>query len=275
MLSRAVLSRAVLADPAPACYHHAMGAEGRCRTEASVAAGLFTTTHWSVVLAAGQRGTSQANEALGQLCQTYWRPLYAYVRQQGYQPADSQDLTQEFFARLLARNYIGHADPACGRFRTFLLTSLKHFLVSDWRRAQRQKRGGGRVIPWDMEWAESGAGINTSGELTPEDAYDRRWALTLMERVLGLLREEYTAGGKGELFEQLKGCVWGEQAGPSYAAIGASLRLSEGTIKVCVHRLRRRCRELLRAEISHTVSRPEEVEDELRHLLAVVGRSMA
>ncbi len=249
---------------APREHEHG-GTETR-GTEAS-----FGTTHWSVVLSAGERDSLQSTEALEQLCQLYWPPLYAYVRRQGYQPADAQDLIQEFFTRLLERNYISHADPGYGRFRTFLLTSLKHFLVSNWRRSQRQKRGGRLVVSWDALQADQGAGEAVS-TLTPDQIFDERWALTLMERVLGLLRAEYTQAGKGHLFEQLKGCIWGEQTGASYAEIAALLGLSETMIKVSVHRLRHRCRDLLRAEVAHTVARPKDIDEELRYLLKIFDR---
>ncbi len=233
-------------------------------------AGTFATTHWSVVVAAAQPESPQSREALEQLCQAYWPPLYAYVRRQGFQPAEAEDLTQEFFARLLERNYIGHADPACGRFRTFLLTSLKRFLVSDWRRSQRQKRSRQAVVSLDA--LKAGRGDEAANDVTPEELFEQRWALTLMERVLALLQEEYSHAGKRELFDQLKGCVWGERVGASYTEIARSLGRTEGMIKVSVHRLRHRCRDLLRAEIAKTVLRPEEIDDELHHLLTVFGR---
>ncbi len=239
-------------------------------SDSRVHGGTFATTHWSVVLAAAKPESPQSREALEQLCQAYWPPLYSYVRRQGFQPAEAEDLTQEFFARLLERNYVGHADPACGRFRTFLLTSLKRFLVSDWRRSRRQKRSGQAVV--SLEVLTANRGHEAANDLTPEELFEKLWALTLMDRVLALLHDEYGRAGKSELFDQLKGCVWGERVGASYTEIATSLGLTEGMIKVSVHRLRHRCRDLLRAEIARTVLRPEEIDDELHHLLAVFGR---
>jgi RNA polymerase sigma-70 factor (ECF subfamily) len=211
-----------------------------------------------------------ASQALEGLCSAYWPPLYAYVRRQGHGPDDAQDLTQEFFARLLVKRYLQHADPACGRFRTFLLTSLKHFLISDWRKGTRQKRGGGHTpLSMDAETAEQGYAAEPVEALTPEGIYERRWAATLIERVLTRLRSEYADAGKDRLFERLKDSLWGEGSSSPYATLAAELGVSEGALKVSAHRLRQRCRELLRAEIAQTVARPEEIDEELQHLMAV------
>jgi RNA polymerase sigma-70 factor (ECF subfamily) len=236
------------------------------------AASSFTTTHWSVVLAAGHSSAPGACEAMETLCRAYWYPLYAYVRRQGHPPEHAQDLTQEFFAHLLEKKCVAQADPARGRFRTFLLSALKHFLVNEWKRAARQKRGGGGVtLSWNVLAAEPRYAAEPLDNLTPEVLYERRWAVTLLDRVLDALRQEYVADDKGPLFDQLKGYVWGEQSAAPGAVAAARLGLSEGAVKTAAHRLRLRCRALLRAEIAHTVATPAEVDEELRHLLAVLS----
>jgi RNA polymerase sigma factor (sigma-70 family) len=232
----------------------------------------FATTHWSVVLAAGHGTLPGAQEALEMLCQAYWYPLYAYVRRQGHSPEDAQDLTQEFFARFLEKHSVGLADPARGRFRTFLLTALKNFLTNEWIKNARQKRGSGRAfLSWDLQGAENRYATEPSDGTTPETIFEQRWAVTLLERVLTLLREECLAGDKGALFEQLKDYVWGEKSGVTYAEVAGALGLSEGAVKVAVHRLRHRFGELLRSEIAHTVARPEEIDDEVRHLIEMIS----
>jgi RNA polymerase sigma-70 factor (ECF subfamily) len=236
----------------------------------SASPGEFATTHWSVVVAAGDTQTAQSAEALETLCRTYWFPLYAYVRRQGASLEEAEDLTQEFFLRLLSGRLVKYAHPECGRFRTFLLTSLKHFLVSEWRKAERQKRGGGQFfVPWDTRAAEQYYAAEPPGALAAEQIYEKRWALTLMERALTRLRDEYHAAGKGPLFEALKQCVWGEESPRPYAQIAKELGVTEEAVKTGVHRLRERCREVLRTEVAHTVARPEEIDDELRHLIEV------
>jgi len=232
--------------------------------------GEFPATHWSVVLAAGQGEVHGAQQALEALCRAYWSPLYAYVRRQGREAEEAQDLTQEFFARLLSKRYLQRADPVCGRFRTFLLTSLKNFLISEWRKEARQKRGGGHVmLSLDVEMAEQGYGAEAANGLTPEGIYERRWAATLIERVLARLRSEYAVAGKGRLFDRLRDSLWGEQNRAPYAEIAAQLGQSESALKVNAHRLRLRCREILRDEIGQTVAGPDEIDEELRHLLTV------
>jgi len=232
----------------------------------------FVTTHWSVVLAAGHNDTPRAQAALERLCRAYWYPLYAYVRRRGHSPEDAQDLTQEFFARLLARNWLGSADPGKGRFRTFLLTALKHFLADEWDRLKAQKRGGGqRALPLDVETAESRFQLEPADPLTAEKVYERRWAQTLLETVFEELRQAYAAEGKADLFAELKGSLVQARAAVPYADLAARLNLSEGAVRVAVHRLRRRYRELLRAEIAHTVAEPGEVEEELRYLFRALA----
>jgi RNA polymerase sigma factor (sigma-70 family) len=230
-------------------------------------AGNFNTTHWSVVLLAGQSMIPQAEAALENLCRTYWYPLYAYVRRQGHSAHDAQDLTQEFFARLLQKNYINLAAPERGRFRSFLLKSMHHFLVSDWVRGQAQKRGGGRkIFSLDEVAAEQTYLQEPAGQLAPESLYDKRWALTVLDRALDRLREDYGAAGKGALFDQLKGSLLAD--GSTYAELAALLGMSEGAVKVAVHRMRQRFRQVVRAEVAHTVADPAHVDEELRCLRA-------
>ena len=232
----------------------------------------FTTTHWSVILMAGQADSPQANEALERLCRTYWYPLYVYVRRQGNSPEDAQDLTQIFFSHLLEKNCFAKADRDRGKFRTFLLRSLKNFLVNQWKRSGRLKRGGGvEFLSMDANVAEDRYAAEPANTSNPDAAYEQRWAVTLIEQVLNTLRREYTAANKARLFEELKGLIWGDKSTACYAEIAGHLNLTEGTVKVAVHRLRQRFRELLRTEVAHTVARPEDVDDELRHLIAVVG----
>jgi RNA polymerase sigma factor (sigma-70 family) len=235
-------------------------------------AGEFATTHWSVVARAAQLSGPSAQAALEQLCRAYWRPLYAYLRRQGQGPEEAEDLTQEFFARLLEKRYLEHADAARGRFRNFLLTSLKRFLVTEWRRTARQKRGGGQpVLSLDAASAAAGDDAELADSLTPEKAFEKRWALTLMERVLSALASEYAAADKTPLFEALKDSLWGEQPARPYSELAQRLGVSEGAVKVSAHRLRLRCRGLLRAEVGQTVACPQEIDAELRHLVAVLS----
>jgi len=232
----------------------------------------FALTRWSVVLAAGQTDSTNARDALENLCRAYWPPLYAFVRRQGHNPADAQDLTQEFFARFLQKNYLGAVDPAKGRFRSFLLASLKHFLANEWDKARAAKRGGGGVlVPINTDSAETSCGVEPSDQLTPEKLFERRWALTLLEQVLARLRAEHLRDGKTELFEQLKATLTGERTSLPYAQIASRLGMSEVAIKVTVHRLRQRYREILREEISHTVSAPDQIEDEIRSLFSALS----
>jgi RNA polymerase sigma factor (sigma-70 family) len=232
---------------------------------------VFATTRWSMVLAAGHSSVPGAQEALEKLCRAYWYPLYVYVRRQGQSPQDAQDLTQEFFARLLEKKYLRLADPERGKFRAFLLKSLQHFLVNEWEKARAQKRGGGQsVIHLDAEIAESRYAAEPVQALTLDQAYEKRWAVTLIETVVARLRESYSSDGRLPVFEDLKRFIWGEQAPLSYAEAAAQLGLSEGAVKVAVHRLRARYRELLRAEIAETVATPGEVDEELEHLISVL-----
>lgn len=232
----------------------------------------FTPTHWSVVVAAGRSDSTQAQVALEKLCRTYWPPIYAFVRRQGHGPHDAQDLTQEFFARLLGKNHLAVVDRSKGRFRSFLLASVKHFLANEWDKSQAQKRGGGQVlIPIDVASVESSCGFQPADHLTAEKIFERRWALTLLDQVLRRLREDYARDGKEKLFEQLKPTLTEASRTVGYAEIATRLDLTEGAVKVAVHRLRGRYRELLRAEIGETVASAEEVEDEIRNLFAALA----
>jgi len=233
--------------------------------------GVFATTHWSVVLAAGQSPAPSAQAALEKLCRTYWFPLYAFARRQGHSPEDAQDLTQEFFSRLLQKNYLARADPDRGKFRTFLLRSLRNFLINEWKREGRLKRGGGvEFISIDTTTAEDRYAAQVADAFDPDAEYETRWAVNLIELVLNALRQEFSAADKAPLFEELKGFVWGDKSTASYADIAKHLNLTEGNVKVTVHRLRQRFRELLRAEVANTVERPEDIDSELRHLISVL-----
>jgi RNA polymerase sigma-70 factor (ECF subfamily) len=235
----------------------------------SEAAG-FAATRWTLVLAAARGKTSsRAADALAELCRIYWYPLYAYIRRRGYSTQDAEDLAQEFFYQLLVRDSLEGIVPDKGKFRSFLLAALKHFLANEWDRTQAQKRGGGQtIVSLDAPSAEIRFRVEPSHDLTPEKLFERQWALTVLNRVLSRLQEEFAAGGKAGLFERLKGFLAGGPTTASYADVGRELEMSEGAVKVAVHRLRRRYRELLREEIAQTVSRPEEIEGEIRYLLS-------
>ncbi|HVM61987.1 MAG TPA: sigma-70 family RNA polymerase sigma factor [Verrucomicrobiae bacterium] len=232
-------------------------------------AGRFAATRWTVVLTAGQGASPQAGRALEQLCRAYWYPLYAYVRRRGYDVHEAEDLTQEFFARLLAKNYLAGVDPSKGKFRSFLLASLKHFLANEWDRAHAAKRGGGQpLLPLDTQSAETRYRQEPADELTAEKLLERQWALALLDQVLDRLQAEFAADGKSEQFDQLKLFLTEGKGATSYAAMATKLGTTEGAVKVAVHRLRRRYRELLREEIAHTVASPAEIDEEIRHLFA-------
>ena len=233
----------------------------------------FQETHWSVVLAAGDSRSPQAADALEKLCSAYWYPLYAYVRRKGHSQEDAQDLTQEFFARLLEKKYLKLADRERGKFRGFLLTSLKHFLVNEWEKARTAKRGGGQtVLPLDEQLAESRYLAEPSADSSPDALFEKRWAITVLEQVLARLRQESVGAGKGELFELLRDFLWGDKNLAPQTEIGAQLGLSAAAVKSAVHRLRLRYRELLRAEIGNTMARAEDIDEELRYLVSVLAR---
>jgi RNA polymerase sigma-70 factor (ECF subfamily) len=233
--------------------------------------GAFATTHWSVVLAARERGDSpQATAALEKLCRAYWYPLYAYVRRQGCSPEDAQDLTQEFFARLLAKDYLAAVHPEKGKFRWFLLSAVKRFLHNEQQRALAAKRGGGAFhVPFDGEKAEDRYRLEAADHLTPDKLYDRVWAVNLIEAANRSLEEEYRLEGKAGFFEQLKVFLSGDRCGLAYVEIGARLEMTEGAVKVAVHRLRHRYRDVLREQIAQTVTTRTEIEEELRDLWAI------
>jgi RNA polymerase sigma-70 factor (ECF subfamily) len=229
----------------------------------------FATTRWTLVLAAGARSTPNADVALEELCRTYWYPLYAYVRRQVQSREDAQDLTQSFFARFLQKNYLEKLQAGHGKFRAFLLASLKHFLANEWDRSRRLKRGGG-VPPISLDWqdADTRWQIEPADHLSPDKIYDRAWAVTLLERVITRLREENSDDGKAALFEQLKPFLMVGRSQIPCAQAAAGLAMSEGAVRVAIHRLRRRYRELLREEIGQTLSDPAQVEEELRALFS-------
>jgi RNA polymerase sigma-70 factor (ECF subfamily) len=222
------------------------------------------------VLQAGQNDSPQASAAMSRLCRTYWYPLYAYVRRKGHDAEEAQDLTQQFFARLLAKNYVSLADRSKGKFRSYLLGSLEHFLAHEWTRAHAQKRGGGQApISLDEMDPESRYLLEPRDDLSPDKIFERRWATTILEQALVVLRREYAARNQTESFAKLEGLLSGNVS-DSYAKVAASLQMTEGALKVAVHRLRKRYGELIRAHIAQTVTRPEEVEEELQYLFTVL-----
>ncbi len=229
----------------------------------------FATTHWSVVAAAGGESSPLAREALATLCSAYWYPLYAYVRRRGYQPDEAQDLVQGFFAQLLEKDRIRAADPARGRFRSFLLASFNNFVANQRRDAQTAKRGGGhRVLSLDFNSGEDRYHLEPSHEVTPEVIFQRRWAMTVLENAVGRLEQELEQAGKKDQFETLRAFLGGESEPPAYCDVAEELNTTEGAAKVAVHRLRRRCGEILREEISQTVTSDEDIDQELRDLFA-------
>jgi RNA polymerase sigma-70 factor (ECF subfamily) len=234
---------------------------------------VFVTTRWSVILAAGGVDTTQAREAISCLCKTYWYPLYAYVRRQGHSPENAQDLTQEFFANLLAHNWVARADRHKGRFRSFLLMVLKRFLANEWEKAKTLKRGGQvRLVPLLLDTAETRYSQEPADTSTPEEVFEKQWALTLLQTVLQRLRQEYARKGKGELFSRLEPSLVGSRETQPYGSLAAELGMTEGAVKVAVSRLRERYRKYLREEIAHTVASPVQVDEELRHLFRALAR---
>jgi RNA polymerase sigma-70 factor (ECF subfamily) len=229
----------------------------------------FASTHWSIVAAAGRKQSPEASDALATLCRTYWYPLYAYARRRLAQPEDAQDLTQEFFARLLEKDYLQAADPERGKFRSFLLTAFQRFLAKEHARAGAQKRGGQhRLFSLDIQEGERSYRYEPADPITPETLFERRWAMTLLEQALARLRQELTDGGKERLYDALKGTLTGDGINEPYEQIGAELGMSVPAVKTAAHRLRRRYQELLRAEVAQTVASPGDVDDELRDLFA-------
>ena len=231
----------------------------------------FPTTRWTLVVAAAGSQRKEARAALVSLCEGYWYPLYAYLRRRGYSADDAQDLTQAFFMRVLEGRYLDRADPGKGRFRSFLLTSLKFFVADEEDRHRAQKRGGGLVVPLEFSSGEERYQREPAHDETPERLFERRWALEVLDRVVEKLRQEFVQHGRPEHFERLKVFLLGQSDTP-YAAIARDMNTSEGALKVAIHRLRKRYRVLLRQEIADTVSDPAEVESELRFLAAVLTR---
>lgn len=232
---------------------------------------LFVTTRWSVVLAAQEKSSPESADALETLCRAYWYPLYAYVRSSGHPPHDAQDLTQEFFTRLLAKDYLQAADREKGRFRTFLRVCLKRFLANEWERQRAAKRGGGeRPTSLDAALAEQRYATELTSGIAPDRLYERQWALTLLEQALARLRAEYTAADKLAEFDHLKSTLTAERGAIPYAALATALGSTEGATRVAVHRLRKRYRELFRATVADTVSEPRDVDDEVRYVVSVL-----
>ena len=228
----------------------------------------FVTTHWSVVLSAGHNDTPRAAEALQRLCQTYWYPLYTYVRRRGHSPQDAQDLTQGFFACLLERQSLATADPEKGRFRSFMLGAMNYFLATEWAKMQTQKRGGGReIFSLDLAAAEQRFDLESADHATPDKAFDQAWATALLDKVLSQLEAEFRREGKIQLFDTLKQTLAGSRESQPYGVLAAQLSINEGAVKTAVHRLRKRYRQLLEAEIANTVTSPDEVKEEMRYLL--------
>ncbi len=232
----------------------------------------FRTTHWSVVLAASHTDTTQRHSALTALCQCYWYPLYAFARRQGRNPQEAEDLTQEFFARLLVKNGLASVRPENGRFRSFLLASLKNFLANDWDRNHTVKRGGDfAIISWEDQAGENRYMREPRHEATPEKLFEQSWALTVIESVLEQLRKEYVDAGKGGVFEAIQSYLE-EEGAETYAEMAAKLNMTEGAVKMAVLRLRENFRHRLRSEIAQTVANSGEIDEELRHLFACLGR---
>ena len=232
----------------------------------------FPTTRWSVVLAAKNRERPESAQALETLCRNYWYPLYVFVRSSGWAPADAEDLTQEFFARLLEKDYLRVVEPHKGRFRTFLRFALKRFLGNEWKRMSAAKRGSGqRPIPFDAALAEERFSAECAGTLSPEQIYDRQWALSLLDDAVARLALEYEAAGKASLFAALKPCLTAERGSIPYASIAATLAMSESTARVTLHRLRKRFREVFRETVADTVCSAAEADNEIREVLAVLS----
>jgi RNA polymerase sigma-70 factor (ECF subfamily) len=231
--------------------------------------GQFPATRWSLILATRQQPTAGAREALASLCGTYWYPLYAYIRRQGHAVEDAQDLTQGFFTALIEKQYLADFDQARGRFRAFLLGAFKHYVSNERDRRNARKRGGGApAVSLDTEDAERRYSLEPSHDLTPEKIYEKRWALVLLDQALDRLRRECSANMR---FDRLSAFLTSEPVGASYLEVAEDLGMSEGAVKVAVHRLRRRFRDCLNAEIAQTVAGPEEIREEMIFLLSAVS----
>jgi RNA polymerase sigma factor (sigma-70 family) len=233
---------------------------------------IFATTHWTVVVAAGRKHTPQSDQALEDLCKTYWFPLYAYVRRRGHSKEDAEDLTQTFFERFLTRNYLEGLNAERGRFRAFLLASLKHFLANEWDKSQRQKRGGNAThLSLDWQTADTQFQVAASSQSNPDKTFDREWAVALLAKVIERLRRECEVDGKARHFEQIKNSLSMGKGAVSYADIARVLQMDEGAVRVAVHRLRKRYRQLLIDEIAQTLSDPAQADEELQALFSAFG----
>jgi RNA polymerase sigma factor (sigma-70 family) len=233
---------------------------------------IFATTHWSVVLAAGQGQSAPAQQALEKLCRAYWYPIYAYVRRKGHKAEEAQDLTQEFFAQLIAKEHFRQADRNKGKFRGFLLSRLDFFLAREWTRAHRQKRGGEfTFVSMDSQSPEQRYLLEPADLETPEKKFLRQWALTVLKQAMNALERECEVHDKGSLFREAKSLISGDREGTPYPQISKNLNMSEGAVRVAVHRLRQRYGELVREEVGHTVTTEEEVDEELRYLFQILS----
>lgn len=242
------------------------------KKSSSAGASRFATTHWTVVLTAGKPDSSRYQQALETLCQTYWFPLYAYLRRQGHDAHQSEDYVQAFFAKLLEKHGLRLADPKRGKFRSFLLAALKHFLSNELDRIRAQKRGGNlKVLSLNNQDAETRYSLQPTHQLTPEKLFQRHWALTLLERTLTRLQAEAVHGDKQELFDRLKGYLTGEKDSAPYKDAAAELNMTEGAVKAAVHRLRVRYRQLLRDEIAQTVANKDQIDEEIRDLFTALA----
>ena len=258
--------------PAPArCRSNDVVGAHETSTNVPPGQSSFDTTRWSVVTAAGERLSPEAATALETLCRAYWYPLYCYIRRKGLAPSDAQDVTQEFFCRLIGKNYLESVDRSRGSFRSFLLASVNHLLANEWDKARALKRGGGRqILSLDAEEAEGRFVQEPAAHDSPEKAFDRRWALTLLDHALARLRDEFAAEGKLAQFDLLKGFLSDVAGDCEYATLAEPLGLEDGGVAVAVHRLRVRYREIVRSEIAQTVANEAELKDEMRHLFAVL-----
>jgi RNA polymerase sigma-70 factor (ECF subfamily) len=224
-----------------------------------------------VVLAAARNDTPKARAALEKLCRIYWYPLYAYVRRRGYSAHDSQDLTQEFFAQLLERQSLARANPEMGRFRSFILKAINNFLANEWKKARAKKRGGGyQAFSMDLAAAEERFDLEPADNSTPDKIFEKQWALALLDEVLNRLEAEYQREGKNELFSTLRQTLMGARETQPYTELATKLSMNEGAIKMAVHRLRKRYRELVRVEIANTLDHLQDIEEEMRHLFSAL-----
>ena len=231
----------------------------------------FPTTRWSLVVAAGKPESKDSHAALVSLCERYWYPLYSYLRRRGHPPDQAQDLTQEFFLRLLEGRYLDRAEPSKGRFRAFILTSLKYFIADEQDRQRAQKRGGGLLVPLELSSGEERYQREPATDETPERIFERRWVLSVLDRVIENLRDEFVRHGRPGHFERLKPFLLGQSEAP-YAALARDMNTTEGALKVAIHRLRKRYRDLFRQEIADTVADPADIDSELRYLASILAR---